>query len=43
MQFLEQTLSMQLNPATPKEIQSLSYALVFQESLSISSKGLALS
>lgn len=33
---------MQSNPATPKEIQSRSYVLVFKESLTISSKGLVL-
>ena len=42
VRFLERILSMLSNPATPKEIQSRSYALVFKDSLLILSKGLAL-
>ena len=40
--FLEQIISMLSNPATPKEIQSRFYVLVFKDSLLILSKGLAL-
>ena len=39
-QFLDRTLSMLLNPATPRGIRSPSYALASKESPLISSKGL---